>query len=379
MLNAIYYPHTAVRDENFLKHALLYWDEIEYIAPFEDFNALPRYPGEASRVLSQFLKPRVPTNQEKERAHREIMKLVEGDLPAWLQVDRTSEPDEHRTYSMFRDKLLPETWRELEHRGVVQFSRHGNLADYVSHTYLGFTLMAILAKSCAGTLKHTVTDRADAYGSFLKHLEFLSGADDVRADPLDPASAGTYRRWLDVLDVKRWQQEDSEREQLVSITLEVIDAGSLSVDALVRLRTDKTALAAELRKNYGAAVEEYVDKLSTPGLLDTDALTLREEFRRKMTRDMNRLYEELRPVGRKTLLSKEVAVALAAPLIGATVLTSSGIGSLLGGGLAIGALGKLRTEYRSARDAVFAKHPMAFLYAAQRVRLYKGSHFRSIS
>jgi hypothetical protein len=36
MLSAIYYPHTAVRDENFLKHALLYCDEIEYISPFED-------------------------------------------------------------------------------------------------------------------------------------------------------------------------------------------------------------------------------------------------------------------------------------------------------------------------------------------------------
>jgi len=32
MFAAIYYPHTAIRDENFLKHAMLYWDEIEYIS-----------------------------------------------------------------------------------------------------------------------------------------------------------------------------------------------------------------------------------------------------------------------------------------------------------------------------------------------------------
>jgi hypothetical protein len=31
MLGAIYYPHTAVRDENFLKHALLYWRTATYL------------------------------------------------------------------------------------------------------------------------------------------------------------------------------------------------------------------------------------------------------------------------------------------------------------------------------------------------------------
>jgi hypothetical protein len=268
---------------------------------------------------------------------------------------------------MFRDKLLPETWRELKKRGVVEFRRHGDLDDYVSHTYLGFTLMAILARCCAGTLKHTITDRADAYGSFLKQLEFLSELYDKRGSS---PSRKPFRRWLDVLGVQRPQTEDAERDKLVSITLEVIDAKSLSVDALVRLRTDKTALAAELRQHYAEAVEQYVDQLSEPALSDTDALTLQEEFRRKMTVDMDKLFEELQPVAWKTLLSKEVAVAVAAPIAGAAILTSTGVGSSLGGALALGALVRLRSEYRSARDTVFAKHPMAFLYAAKRARLY---------
>lgn len=370
MLSAIYYPHTAVRDEDFLKHALLYWDEIEYISPWENFSALPRYSSDTTKVLSQFLKPRVPSSQEKERAHSEIMKLIDGDLPPWLQVDRMSESGEREAFSMFSHKLLPETWLELKKRGVVQFKRYGDLDDYVSHTYLGLTLMAILARSCAGTLKHTITDRVDAYGSFLKHLEFLSESQDKRGGRRRPASRKPFQRWLGVLGVQGPQSEDVERDKLVSITLEVIDAQSLSVDALVRLRTDRKALASELRQHYAEAVEEYVDKLSAPALIETDALTLREEFRRKMTLDMKRLYEELAPVAKKTVLSKEVAVAVAAPIVGAAILTSSGIGSLLGGALAAGALGKLRTEYRSARDTVFAKHPMAFLYAAKRARLY---------
>jgi hypothetical protein len=366
MLNALYYPHTSVRDENFMKHALLYWDEIEW----EGFNPLPRYSNETTQLLAQFLKPHVPKKQDKERAHQEIMKLIEGDLPGWLQVDRISEQDDREMYSMFERKLLPETWTELAKRGVVRFKKHGDLSDYASHTYLGLTLMAILARCCAGTLKHTITDRMDAYGTFLKHLEFLSAFDSTDGGPLDPASRGIFRNWLQALGVKRPQVEDTEREQLVSITLEVIDAESISVDALVKLRTDKTALGAELRQNYATAVEGYVDKLSEPSLTDTDSCTLREEFRRKMTQDMNRLYEELAPVAKKTLLSKEVAVAIAAPVVGSAILTSTGIGSLLGGALAIGALGKLHTEYRLTRDAAFAKHPMAFLYKAKRFRVY---------
>jgi hypothetical protein len=299
------------------------------------------------------------------------MKLVDGDLPGWLQIDRDSTDDERQTYSMFEHKLLPETWQELEARKIV-FPKLGNggLRDYASHTFLGLTLMAILARCCAGTVKHTITDQRDAYQTVLKHIEFLSGSNEAGDGPLDPESRRTFERWGSVLGVQRPRAEDTERERLISITLEVIDSNSLSVDALVRLRTDKQALGVTLRQNYADSIEEYVDKLSEPGLLDTDVSALRDEFKKKMTLDMEMLYEELAPVARRTILSKEVAVALAAPVAGAALLTSSGIGVPLGGALAIGALGKLHTEYRSARDAVFSKHPMAFLYRAKRFRVY---------
>jgi hypothetical protein len=102
--------------------------------------------------LAQFLKPDVPSEGEKQRAHEEIMKLVQGDLPARLQSNRQSEPDEHITYQMLRDKLLPEN---VARAGMAQRLRHGDLDDYVSHTYLAY---AIRTKSCAGTLKHTITE-----------------------------------------------------------------------------------------------------------------------------------------------------------------------------------------------------------------------------
>jgi hypothetical protein len=99
MFTAVYYPHTAVRDENFLKHGLLYWDEIEFVSPFHGYDVLPRYPDSILRELGRFTKPRVPTVEEKKKAHLQIMELLAGDLPLWLQVDRTSDGEDHKLYA----------------------------------------------------------------------------------------------------------------------------------------------------------------------------------------------------------------------------------------------------------------------------------------
>jgi len=366
VLRAVYYPHTAIHDENFLKHALLYWDEVQFISPWQGFNALPRYSSETARALAKFLKPHVPTKAEKEKAHDEIMKLIRYDLPSWLKIERNSSDDDYDTYQMFRGKLLPETWQELKTRGAVQFRSHGGLDDYASHTYLGLTLMAILARSCAGTLKHTITDREHAYGSFLRLFESLSAAQGETSEgPADDL----FKNWLEVMAGGHPEGKDTERERLVAITLEVIDAESLPIDDLIRLRTDKTKLASLLRRNYAEAIEKYVSQLSAPGLSETDANSLRTDFREKMVEDLERLYQDLKPIAKKIVLSKEVAVAFAAPIVGPAII-ASGVGVLLGGALALGALGKLKVDYASGREAAFLKHPMAFLYAAKGVRFY---------
>src|SRR4051794_10005232 len=113
MFSAVYYPHTAIRDENFLKHGLLYWDEIEFISPFDGYDVMPRYPQTVIRELAKFTKPYVPTMEEKQRAHDQIMALLEDDLPSWLTVGEDTASDDSRRYAMFSRKLLNDTWREL--------------------------------------------------------------------------------------------------------------------------------------------------------------------------------------------------------------------------------------------------------------------------
>jgi hypothetical protein len=105
MFSAIYYPHTAVRDENFLKHALLYWDEVEYISPFHGYDVLARYPQTIIQELAKFTKPRIPTPDEKRRAHDQIMELLASEIPSWLQVDRPNDSEDRDLYTYVQQQI----------------------------------------------------------------------------------------------------------------------------------------------------------------------------------------------------------------------------------------------------------------------------------
>ena len=122
---------------------------------------------------------------------------------------------------------------------------------------------------------------------------------------------------MDTLGVTKSSAEDEARQTLVSVTLDVIDSKNLAVGDLLKLRNDKTKFAAELGQNYAQAVEKQVAQLTNPTLSATDTRAVVEDFRRAMQQDLGRLYDELRLGAVKTLLSKEAAVAIAAPLAGA--------------------------------------------------------------
>src|SRR5260370_2502984 len=222
------------------------------------------------------------------------MELLAGEMPSWLQVDRTSGSEDRHLYSMFSNKLLPETWHELQQRRLVKFERHGDFNDYASHTYLGLTLMAILARSCSGTLKHTITDQNDSYYALLKHLQFLSGEHESSAGTKGSTLKQPFTRWLKTLGATSSRTRDKTRETLVSVSLDVIDAKDLSVENLLTLRHDKSKFAAELRQNYAKSVEDYIDKISAASLTKTNATALAEDFRNRMGQDLDRLRAELK-------------------------------------------------------------------------------------
>ena len=95
-------------------------------------RCLPRYPKTVIRDLAKFIKPRVPTKEEKQRAHAQIMSLLEGDLPTWLVIGEDAASEEPRGYSMFSHKLLPETWYELEKNGSSSGGERNGGDDYAA-------------------------------------------------------------------------------------------------------------------------------------------------------------------------------------------------------------------------------------------------------
>lgn len=81
MYSALYYPHTSIESESLIKTALLLWDQIEYIVPYDGFEPEVEPNGEMAQALELVAKPHCPTVDERKLAHMQISDLVEKGVP----------------------------------------------------------------------------------------------------------------------------------------------------------------------------------------------------------------------------------------------------------------------------------------------------------
>ena len=164
-------------------------------------------------------------------------------------------------------------------------------------------------------------------------------------------------------------------EQFVSITLDVIDSGSIDMKRLIELRKRESKSGGhayrDLRHRYVDRMEAYVSALTSTKGTRADAATLAEELAEDMKDDVASLREELGFARNEVLFSKEMITAavvglgsiaafvFGAPLLVAGVVTSASapvtIGGLLGS----------RNKFLATRKSVLQKHPMAYLYDFQ--------------
>src|SRR5258706_8079981 len=75
MRSALYYPHTQIRDEGFLKNALLVWDEVHFISPTRHFEFDRHLDPGHREALELICRPLVPSDEEKRHVHNRILKL----------------------------------------------------------------------------------------------------------------------------------------------------------------------------------------------------------------------------------------------------------------------------------------------------------------
>src|SRR5262249_50028068 len=223
-------------------------------------------------------------------------------------------------------------------------------SDYPMSEPGGLTVMSILADCCAGAERGRVTDRGDAYATI---AGFLGGKTDAKvSDPENP------------------------QEQLVPISLEVIDAPSLDLERLIEFREREEKepgnTLRDLRHRYVASLESYVTRLTTAKTRESDAEEVKRQFADDIKKDLNNMKQELSFARNEALLSKEILVTALAgigtvaswvfgmpvPILG--VLTTGGVPAAVGGVVAA------RSKYLSARYSIMQKHPMAYLYEMKR-------------
>ena len=107
MRSALYYPHTAVRNEHLVKAALLLWDRLEFIVPRPHFR--PRHGGRnISKAMELIGAPHYPGDDEKQEAHKRLKEVVSRKLPPQFYFSRRPDRnlDKHY-YEIYPEQAFP--------------------------------------------------------------------------------------------------------------------------------------------------------------------------------------------------------------------------------------------------------------------------------
>jgi hypothetical protein len=351
-LVGLYYPHSHVYDERILKTALLLWDKLERIVPAHGYQASEPPPYDVAEALEIVGEEHVVSDEEKNLAHKEIMRLVEKPLTEWLLFD-VKDPD--KSYAIYEPKLLDKTWTVLRNAELVTpvgKMRGGAFEDWAAHKSLGLTIMGILAEVCAGTQRRTVTDRPDAYAAYTRATTFVMNGDYEFTTPSGETSDNTVR--------------------LTTIAAKIVDAEHLTLRDLIDLRKreakEKTFDLRKLRQNFTAKIDEQV-KAITSSKTTRDREEIVRKFEMDIEQDLSDLNRELAGQDRRVILTESVLLGVAAmatvPMLALGGATS--IWPALQPQIGVGLIPKLVEtlfSYREKRLETMNKHAMAWLQRA---------------
>lgn len=341
--SALYYPHTQMKRMNLVKSSLLLWDQVEFIVPDEHYR--PHYASRSVAEAIEFLGVmHQPDLAEKREAHQKIAELISDDLPASF---RFTSKDPRELYEIYPQKFLPDTWQMLRHAKLAGAPVANS--DYPLANHAGLGVMSILADCCAGQTKRRITDRGAAYASLVGTLA------DGPADELE-------------------QQDAEAEERLVGITLDVIDAPSISIKRLIEFRKqelkDPSHTLRAARHNYVDKIEAHLKKLAGHKRKG-DRRELDRVFTESVRDDVAALRHGLKVRAKENFLKRETftAVAVVATALGAVALGAPVVipgAATIGGTIAtFGGVVSAKNKYAKERLELIAKNPMAYLYEAK--------------
>jgi hypothetical protein len=342
MRSALYYPHTETRSESLLKTALMLWDRLYVIVPWEGY--LPNYssPG-AAKSFELIGKCHVPSTEERRQTHELVEDFATRTLPEAFNYVSVQDPNE--IYEVYPQKFLPETWDTLQQAGLAGAPLTN--ADYPTASPTGLSLMSLLADCCAGDSMVRVTDRSAAYAS-------LAGLLTESAPDLIDASEA--------------------REALLALNLRVTDADRIPLAKWIQFREREEAAAdghhvRDLRHRFVEKIEAQAKKIAAAktGAQRTEIETQIEE---DMRDDYKALREALKLEAWQMLPTKEIVVCVlggVAALGGLALNTVIPMPDVVTGTGALASIGGLiasKSKYVNARRKVLREHPVSYLYEA---------------
>ena len=341
MYSALYYPHATIDSEPMLKTALLLWDRIEYITPWDGFKPDLRNKSSDFREGFELIaEAHPPTESEKEQAHQKVQEFLSQPLPEPFKyrLHRAAHDEE---YEMYPQKFMSKTWQVLQDAKVVGGSL-GN-ADFPTSRPAGLCLMSILADCCAGTTRTRVTDKGEAYATIAGLLT-------------DPGRSA-------------FDAGDSLQERLVPQTLRVVDGAAIDLRRLIDFRKKESAEGGhairDLRHRYIDHLQSCLKNLTASGVTEGDRKEIERQFEDNMRVDLGFLRDELRIARNDLFLSKDMIVAVLAGIGAAASFLVPPIPLLAGFGaapLTFGGVLSARNKYYTSRRDIMRKHPMAYLY-----------------
>lgn len=328
--SCLYHPNWSVSDPVFLAEALLLWDRLWLITPYEEWN---HQLGHENKAVARALQDahdahtsnHVPSKAEKSACHSILAKLfvdrhdlIHGYIAA---VDRAP------TF-IHAEKLCPESVRLLEDHGAVAVGAGIHVHDVISQL-----VMAVLAQSCAGTTLVQVTDSSHHFG-----LGCRSRID------AEASKAETIEMNPDTLDGRTLL--------LKRIPMIISSDGDPGLLRRVLSAREKDEVNG-LRITFRETITGYVERLASC-MTELEVKAVLQDFDAAVERDQRRLLRELKRAAVSAVISKEgVFAMLAGTLIGAATL----------GGLATSIL-HLRS-YRANREKALSGHWSSWLYAVE--------------
>jgi hypothetical protein len=372
ILSAMYYPHTGIQTADLMKQALLLWDQVEYLAPEDEFvptySSTPKLGRQAYNAVDAELmreamkligKPYVPSESEQDAAHETIMELVRAGIPSRiLASDEAYQPD----YAIYGGKFLYKTWQELRKANLAVYERHGNFDDFAVHTKFGLLMMAILTDCCIGTQSCKLTDRSSVYRALGDALQGLNVFSEV-----DRKGPKTKRPAMPLRHAREEEDELAAQDYVVTISLRVFDLSDVSLKSLVALRRRENEKGGyrltKLRHSYLAKVNEYAQEIATVQT-KKDLKELDRKLKQSLELSREELEDELEYEG-ITFAKESLRASVKGSLALAKLFTDP-----INAAIDVFQIKPNFKKYQHDRNKTLSEHPLGYLYAAKKLPMY---------